>query len=138
MLQQFLHRIAVFYVMTKKGLCSLTSFLKVILKRPCGDQYFLKVINLIFHSVKQKAHFLIKYTGAKMCYFIPYFMQYFSYCKIKKYIHLLLLPRFAYFLVLLLGFHLLITFLSFRCLVFKRLFYYNFFIILNDTIKVTA
>ena len=93
-----------------------------------------------------------------MCYFIPYFMQYekyfslcnmkifairkimqyFSYCKIKKYIYLLFLPRFAYFLVLPLDFHLLITFLPFRCLFFKRLFYYNFFVILNDTIKVTA
>ena len=73
-----------------------------------------------------------------MSYFIPYFMQYFSYCKIKKYIYLPLLPRFAYFLVLVLGFLLLITFLPFRCLFFKRLFYYNFFVILNDTIKVTA
>ena len=71
-----------------------------------------------------------------MCYFIPYFMQYFSHCKIKKYIYLLFLPRFAYFLVLLLGFHLLITFLRFRCLFFKRLFYYNIFVILNDTIKL--
>ena len=73
-----------------------------------------------------------------MSYFIPYFMQYFPSCKIKKYIYLLLLPRFAYFLVLLLGFHLLITFLPFPCLFFKRLFYYNFFVIFNDTIKVTA
>ena len=135
MLQQFRHRIALFYVMMKKGLYSLTSFLEVILKRPCGDQYFLKVSNLIFHSVKQKTHFLIKYIGAKMCYFIPYFMQYFLYCKIKKYINLPLLPRFAYILVLLLGFHLLITFLPFRCLFFKRLFYI-FFLIFNDTIKV--
>ena len=75
-----------------------------------------------------------------MCYFIPYFMQYFSYCKVTKYIYsyLLLLPRFTYFLVLLLGFHFLITFLPFRCLFFKRLFYYNLFVILNDIIKVTA
>ena len=73
-----------------------------------------------------------------MCYFIPYFMQYFSYSKIKKYIYLLLLLRFAYFLVLVLGFHLLITFLPFRWLFFKRLLYYNFFVILNDTIKVTG
>ena len=124
--------------MMKKGLYSLTSLSRVILERPCGDQYFLKVINLIFHSVKQKTHFLIKYIGAKMCYFIPYFMQYFSYFKIKKYIYPPLLSRFTYFIVLLLGFHLLITFLPFRCLFFKRLFYYNFFVILNDTIKVTA
>ena len=61
-----------------------------------------------------------------MSYFIPYFMQYFSYCKIKKYIYLLLLPRFAYFLVFLSGFLLLITFWPFYCLLFKRLFYYNF------------
>ena len=56
----------------------------------------------------------------------------------KKYIYLPLLPRFAYFLVLLLGFHLLISFLPFRCLFFKRLFYYTFFVISNDAIKVTA
>ena len=30
------------------------------------------------------------------------------------------------------------SFLPFRCLFFKRLFYYIFFVILNDTIKVTA
>ena len=60
-----------------------------------------------------------------MCYFIPYFMRHFSYCKIKKYIYFLLL-RFAYFLVLFLGFHLLITFFLYRRLFFKRLFYLNF------------
>ena len=62
----------------------------------------------------------------------------FDIAKYKKYIYLPLLPRFAYFLVLLLVFHLLITFLPFRCLFFKGLFYYNFFVLLNDTIKVTA
>ena len=46
-----------------------------------------------------------------MCYFIPYFMRHFSYYKIKKYFPLLL--RFDYFLVLLLDFHLLITFLPY-------------------------
>ena len=40
-----------------------------------------------------------------MCYFIPYFMRHFSYHKIKKYIYLPLLVRFAYFLVLLLVVH---------------------------------
>ena len=72
-----------------------------------------------------------------MCYFNPAFMRHFSYYKIKK-IHLPFLPRFAYFLVLLLGFHWLITFLSYRWLFFKGLFSYNFFLILNDTIKVSA
>ena len=74
-----------------------------------------------------------------MCYFILYFRQNFSYCKGNKYINnnLSLLPRYADFLDLPLGFYLLITFLPFRCLFFKRLFYYKFFI-LNDTIKVTA
>ena len=61
-----------------------------------------------------------------MCYFIPYLMRYFSYCKITKYIYLPLLPRFGYFLVLHSGFYLVITFLPYRCLFFKRLFYYNF------------
>ena len=48
-----------------------------------------------------------------------------------------MLPRFAYLLVLLLGFHLLITFLPYRWLFFKRLFYYNFFDVLNDTINAS-
>ena len=61
-----------------------------------------------------------------MSYFIPYFMQYFSYCKIKKYIYLLLLPRFAYFLVLLSGFLLLFTFLLF----FAACFSNDYFIII--------
>ena len=72
-----------------------------------------------------------------MCYFIPYFMQYFSYCKIKN-LSTFVTEICLCFLVLLLGFHLLITFLPFHCLFFKRLFYYSFFVILNDTIKVTA
>ena len=48
------------------------------------------------------------------------------------------LPRFAYFLILLLGFPLLVTFLPYSWLFFKKLFYFKFFVILNDTIKVSA
>ena len=88
-------------------------------------------------SLFKKMHFSIKHIGAKVYYFIPYFIRHFSYSKIKK-IYLFLLPRFSYFLVLLLGFYLLITFLPYRCSFFKLLFYHKFFVILNDTIKVTA
>ena len=70
--------------------------------------------------------------------FYPVFHVIFFILQNKKYIYPPLLPRFAYFLVLLLCFLLLITFLPFFCLFFKRLFYYNFFVILNDTIKVIA
>ena len=79
--------------------------------------FTVKLSNL--SQCKTKNELFTKYIGAKMCYFIPYFMQYFSHCKIKKYIYLSLFPRFAYFLVLLLGFHLLIAFLPFRCLFSK-------------------
>ena len=56
----------------------------------------------------------------------------------NKKIHLPLLSKFAYFLVLILGFHLLITFLPYRWLFFKRLFGNTFFVNFNDAIKVTA
>ena len=100
-------------------------------------RHWRKAINLIYYSVKQKTHFSIKHIGTKMLYFIPYFMRHFSYYKIKK-IRLPLLLRFAYFLFLFLGFHLLTTFLPYRWLFFKRLFYHNFFVILNFTINISA
>ena len=71
-----------------------------------------------------------------MLFYLVFYATFFT-LQNKK-IHLPLLPRLAYFLVLLLGFHLLITFLPYRWLFFKSLFYYNFFVILNDTIKVSA
>ena len=72
-------------------------------------------------------------------------MQYFSYCKIKRVrvrLSLIYLSAFVTEICLSSSFAVRFTltnyFLSFRCLFFKRLFYYNFFVILNDTIKVTA
>ena len=72
-----------------------------------------------------------------MCYFIPYFMRHFSYHKIKKYIYLPLLARFAYFLILLLVVHFLLTFLLIAACSSNGYFTITFYIF-NDTIKVTA
>ena len=70
-----------------------------------------------------------------MCYFTRIPSKTFHIAKKKK--NLPLLSRFAYFLVLL-WFSFVKYFFALSQLVFKWLFYFNFFVILNYAIKVTA
>ena len=70
-----------------------------------------------------------------MCDFISYFMPHFSYYKIENtsafVTQTCLFSSFAF------RFSLVNYFFALSLVVFKSLFYYNFFVILNDTIKVS-